>query len=566
MGLGPARRVFKVWLGGVDRRLWALVPFLMRIWLLVPLCVLCVAAAVLFSSETQRQAADRNFGEAETSQSLLADFLDQERGFSDYVATGRREALADFLVAGERVAAKLDLAAKVSRDDSRELAAVAGQRSAWERWQALANQRLGLRQRRLVNMSAGVVGRDREIDAYTAANHDYRVRLATVRSAEEGRAALVAVWLTLGLSALFVSIGSALMFRMRRRERERRERRAAERTAQDAFVSSQARFGEALQVTTSQSEANQLLIRHVQKAIPNSVAMAFNRNNSADRLELAGPIDPSDPLSERLQQAQPRSCLAVRLSRRYERGTDSPEIVDCDICGGLSRAASSCQPLLVGGEVIGSVLVSMEQAPSDADRRRIDQSVAQAAPVFANLRNLAIAERRAATDALTGLPNKRALDDSIKQMAALAGRTASPLSIIFLDLDHFKRINDTQGHDRGDEVLASVGALLRHEVRASDLPGRIGGEEFLILLPDTDRRGAIMLAEKIRAAMHGLQIGGLEQSVTASLGVATLPDDAVDVDRLIRVADRALYKAKQLGRDRVESPPVESAQATYASP
>jgi diguanylate cyclase (GGDEF)-like protein len=344
------------------------------------------------------------------------------------------------------------------------------------------------------------------------------------------------------------------MFRMRRRERERRERRAAEQTAQDAFVSSQARFGEALQVTTSQSEAHRLLIRHVQTAIPSSVAMAFNRNNSADRLELAGPIDPSNPLWERLQEAQPRSCLAVRLSRRYERGTASQEIVDCDICGGLPRAASSCQPLLVGGEVIGSVLVSMEQTPSDADRRRIDQSVAQAAPVFANLRNLALAERRAATDALTGLPNKRALDDSIKQMAARAGRTASPLSIIFLDLDHFKRINDTQEHDRGDEVLASVGALLRHEVRASDLPGRIGGEEFLILLPDTDRRGAIMIAEKIRAAMHGLQIRGLEQSVTASLGVATLPDDAVDVDRLIRVADRALYTAKQLGRDRVEIP------------
>jgi diguanylate cyclase (GGDEF)-like protein len=523
--------------------------------------VLCVAAAVLFSSETQRHAADRNFQEATASQSLLADFLDQERAFSDYLITGRADALTDYLTGGGRVSAELDQASKVSKDDKREVATIVRQRSAWETWQTLANGELAARDRQIDSKRAAVLRRDRLVDAYTAANQDYGVRLAAVRSIEEGQAALVAVWLTLGLSAVFVSIGAGLMFRARRRERQRRASRAAERTAQEAFVSSQARFGEALQVTTSQSEAHRLLIRHVETAIPNSVGMAFNRNNSANRLEPTVAIDQSDPLWERLRDAEPRSCLAVRLSRRYERGPDAQEIVDCEICGGLPRAASSCQPLLVGGEVIGSVLVSMDDTPTDADRRRIDESVVQAAPVLANLRNLALAERRAATDSLTGLPNKRALDDSIKQMAAQAGRTASPLSIIFLDLDHFKRINDTHGHDRGDEVLAAVGALLRHELRASDVPGRMGGEEFLILLPATDGRGAMTIAEKLRLAIHDLEIRGLEHAITASLGVATLPDDAADTDTLIRTADRALYAAKQLGRDRVQSPSDEVAPA-----
>jgi CHASE3 domain sensor protein len=355
----------------------------MRIWLLVPLCVLCVAAAVLFSSETQRNSADRNFREASTSQSLLSDFLDQERGLNEYLATGRVDAFEDYLTGREKVAAELDAATRVSSDDPRELATIARQRSAWQRWEALATQELASHHRPLASTPGAVVRADGLIDAYTAANGDYQVRLAAVRTVEEGRAALVAVWLTLGLSALFVAIGSGLMFRMRRRNRERRESRAAERKAQAAFVSSQSRFGEALQVSTSQSEAHRLLIRHVETAIPNSVAMAFNRNNSADRLEPTVPIDPTNPLWERLQQAKPRSCLAVRLSRRYERGEDSDEIVDCEICGGLPRAASSCQPLLVGGEVIGSVLVSLVQAPTDTDRRRIDESVIQAAPVLA---------------------------------------------------------------------------------------------------------------------------------------------------------------------------------------
>jgi diguanylate cyclase (GGDEF)-like protein len=247
--------------------------------------------------------------------------------------------------------------------------------------------------------------------------------------------------------------------------------------------------------------------------------------------------------------------MAVRLNRSYERSDASEEIMECEICGRLPDA-SVCQPLLVGGEVIGSVLVGIGGTPTDADRRRVDESVAQAAPVLANLRNLALAERRAATDALTGLPNKRAVDDSLKRMAAQASRTASPLSAIFLDLDHFKRINDTYGHDRGDEVLATVGAVLRAELRASDLAGRMGGEEFLILAPDTGRAGALEIAEKVRVALHGVRIRDLEHPVTASFGVATLLEDTLESDTLLRIADRALYSAKQNGRDRVEAPPA----------
>ena len=155
-----------------------------------------------------------------------------------------------------------------------------------------------------------------------------------------------------------------------------------------------------------------------------------------------------------------------------------------------------CTPSLVGGEVIGSVLLRNDRPLGAEERERVEDSVSQAAPVLANLRNLAIAENRAATDALTGLPNSRSCRDNLKRMVAHAGRTVSPLSAVMFDLDHFKRINDRFGHGSGDDVLAGVGEVLGATLRGSDFGGRYGGEEFLVLLPGTDQAGALELSPR----------------------------------------------------------------------
>ena len=179
--------------------------------------------------------------------------------------------------------------------------------------------------------------------------------------------------------------------------------------------------------------------------------------------------------------------------------------------------------------------------------------MSQAAPVLANLRNLAIAEMRASTDALTGLPNTRSCHDTLKRMLAHAGRTVSPLSVVVFDLDHFKQINDRFGHGAGDDVLAAVGEVVTMTLRASDFAGRHGGEEFLVLLPDTDREGALKAAEKLREAIELIDVPHVEREISASFGVATYPLDAVDGDGLLRIADRALYAAKDAGRNRVRA-------------
>jgi diguanylate cyclase (GGDEF)-like protein len=228
------------------------------------------------------------------------------------------------------------------------------------------------------------------------------------------------------------------------------------------------------------------------------------------------------------------------------RGEDS--LSACEVCGKLPGDVA-CEPLLVGGKVIGSVLVTGGTITPDT-LTQVRAAVDQAAPIIANQRSLSVARLRATSDALTGLPNRRAADETLKRMVAQAGRTLSPLSAVMLDLDHFKQINDIHGHEQGDEVLAAIGAILSGCMRDSDFAARFGGEEFLLLLPDTAHEQAAVLAEKLRGTIADAQLG--VGSITASLGVASFPEDGLDAEQLLRRADGALYAAKDHGRNRVE--------------
>jgi two-component system cell cycle response regulator len=123
---------------------------------------------------------------------------------------------------------------------------------------------------------------------------------------------------------------------------------------------------------------------------------------------------------------------------------------------------------------------------------------------------------------------------------------------LMLDLDHFKEVNDRFGHPAGDQALANVGQALRSALRESDFAGRHGGEEFAVLLPDTDIEGAVLTAEKIRAAIAEISLPGVDLALSASVGIAVYPDHAISTERLERLADSALYLAKRAGRNRIE--------------
>jgi two-component system cell cycle response regulator len=173
-----------------------------------------------------------------------------------------------------------------------------------------------------------------------------------------------------------------------------------------------------------------------------------------------------------------------------------------------------------------------------------------------NLRLFRRMEDLAMSDGLTGLKNRRAILGNLEGEWSRVRRHGRPLAVISMDIDFFKAINDGHGHAVGDEAIKAVGDVLRREVRREDFAGRLGGDEFLVVLPDTDRAGALELAERIRASAEGLAIDPLDSgppiSLSLSLGVASWPEDeAHSPDELLRASDEALYRAKAAGRNRV---------------
>ena len=365
-------------------------------------------------------------------------------------------------------------------------------------------------------------------------------------------------WAPIGMAIVgfaLLALGAFGLSASRRSETDEQEARAQERKrieAERGYHETQREFTEVMQITRDESEAYVLLKRHLERAIDGSDVLVLKRNNSHDRLEPMTSLSPDSPLQYPLQSAMPESCLAVRVGKIHERGSDAEPLLTCELCGALA-GNSSCVPSLVGGEVIGSVLVQHPGTLDEWHERRISESMTQASPVLANLRNLALSEARALTDGLTGLPNRRAIDDTFKRLVAQADRASNALGVILLDLDHFKQINDLFGHEKGDEVLSCVGVVLADELRASDFAGRYGGEEFILLLPDTGLEGALTVAEKMRSALLSIDVPGVPRTITGSFGVAVFPGDGSDPAILTRSADRALYLAKAGGRNRVET-------------
>jgi diguanylate cyclase (GGDEF)-like protein len=175
---------------------------------------------------------------------------------------------------------------------------------------------------------------------------------------------------------------------------------------------------------------------------------------------------------------------------------------------------------------------------------------------LANLKALDSLHEQSIRDSLTGLYNRRFLEEFLLRELARADRKKRPLSIITMDIDHFKRVNDTLGHGAGDIVLRRVGLLLQGFVRQSDIACRVGGEEFSVLLPEASMQIATQRAEAIRKAVQELKLKYEDQAlsaITISLGVAAFPEHGTTPEALVRAADQALYDAKHRGRDTVAS-------------
>ena len=215
-------------------------------------------------------------------------------------------------------------------------------------------------------------------------------------------------------------------------------------------------------------------------------------------------------------------------------------------------------PLLVREDPVGTLALAAKRpdAFSVSVRPTLQVLANQLAVALANAESVRRLEQLATTDGLTGCLNKRAFLDELQKRLKSAERFGKRVSLIVTDIDHFKRVNDTYGHAVGDQVIRGLGEILRELKRETDAVGRFGGEEFCILCEETDVRGAIQLAERVRERLKAREFDSElgKPHVTCSLGVAEFPDDARTDTQLFELADKALYHAKQSGRDRVSGP------------
>jgi diguanylate cyclase (GGDEF)-like protein len=211
-------------------------------------------------------------------------------------------------------------------------------------------------------------------------------------------------------------------------------------------------------------------------------------------------------------------------------------------------------PLVLHDQALGTLILGARRrhAFGDSVRPTLEVLASHLAVSLSNARMVHKLETMATTDGLTGLLNKRAMLDVAEQKIAAAARFERPLSVVICDIDFFKRVNDTYGHDVGDLVIRGLGDVLKRQKRTTDVVARFGGEEFVVLCEQTDEKGAMLLAERIREELKKTSFYTPKKTlnVTCSVGVSTFPAAGRDWDALFRSADEALYVSKRSGRDR----------------
>jgi diguanylate cyclase (GGDEF)-like protein len=208
------------------------------------------------------------------------------------------------------------------------------------------------------------------------------------------------------------------------------------------------------------------------------------------------------------------------------------------------------------GDIIGLLSLRSSTKITEDARRLAALATEQISMALANMQLRETLRNQSIRDPLTGLFNRRYAEETLPRELHRAAREKTSVGLLMLDVDHFKRFNDTFGHEAGDYVLKEIAATLQQHTRKGDVLSRMGGEELLVLLPGSDMEHTLLKAEALRAAVASLDLshrGSSLGTITTSIGVAISPKHGEAPDDVLRAADRALYRAKQRGRNRVES-------------
>ncbi|MBI5085335.1 MAG: diguanylate cyclase [Acidobacteria bacterium] len=331
---------------------------------------------------------------------------------------------------------------------------------------------------------------------------------------------------------------------------------ALERTHRENLLLSE--MTELLQACKSTSEAERMLHRFGERLFPQTAGSVFLYRASRNLLEAAvhwgmGEDPPT--------MFCPEDCWALRRGRQHivEAGDLT---VQCRHLHATKSDRTLCVPMMAQGETTGVLVLSEKALVAPAtgfspDTMRLAGRTAE--QIALSIANLQLREKlrdQAIRDPLTGIFNRRYFEETAERELARAAREATGVGLIVFDIDHFKRFNDTFGHEAGDMVLRKVGQVLMSLARLEDIACRLGGEEFVLLMPGAELETAVRRAEQVRELVKDLAVSYRGESlanVTVSCGVAGFPAHASQLPDLLETADHALYRAKGNGRDRVEA-------------
>ncbi|HEY0802787.1 MAG TPA: diguanylate cyclase [Steroidobacteraceae bacterium] len=312
-------------------------------------------------------------------------------------------------------------------------------------------------------------------------------------------------------------------------------------------------MAELLQSCTQRDEAYAIVRETGARLFPDSPGSLFIYRESRDVLEHATSWGSGRAPDATLA---PDECWALRLGSPHfvpQKG-----VIRCRHASENS-ASYVCMPVQGQGQILGLLHMAVEvrprtMRPAQDTERRLRAMTDRLGPALANLKLRDALREMALRDGLTGLYNRRYLEDALNRELHRAERSGKPVSVVMIDIDHFKRFNDKFGHDAGDFVLSTIARVLSNGIRPSDIACRYGGEELVLVLPEAELEHARGRIEQLRLAIRDSNLTHLGQvlpSPTASFGLAVYPTHGTQPADLLKAADQALYRAKQDGRDRV---------------
>jgi diguanylate cyclase (GGDEF)-like protein len=332
-------------------------------------------------------------------------------------------------------------------------------------------------------------------------------------------------------------------------------------------------LNEWLQSCNTLGELYQMVAEFLGRLLPGCAGSLYIYANSRDVLESATAWNGG----KMMPAMQPDDCWGLRRGRPYTFGVNEIEF-RCSHINPSVQSEYCCIPILAHGETIG--LLNLEfrcdsgsdatksHKEANAEQRRLGLVCAeQISLAIANVKLRDQLRDQSIRDALTGLFNRRYMLETCRREFSRAARAGDSISILSIDVDHFKKYNDNHGHDAGDTVLRAVGNCLENLFRNEDIPCRFGGEEFVVIMPGAGADAALLRAEQLRSKIEDIVVRYLEKNlprITVSIGLAVFPDAGDNPQAVLKAADQALYRAKEKGRNRVELSGGETAIDTGA--